>query len=182
MYNTDCDAEPHPCDYLSHRTLYSGKHQPEKLEKCGVRYTYHSDDPTDPRRPFVPWFVQHPNPITEVSLNDERNNCGHDGGVYGGEMGMREALYIAKSINKPIVDVGPSQRSLNGLQHEDEISCSKVRLTSQSFRVTSSTNLETLRIVCLLESCSCIHLNVCEWNKLSFRGTGLVQIWTQRTP
>jgi len=98
------------------------------LKNAGrVRNTYDSDDPTEPRRPFV----QHPNSITEVSLNDERNKSGNDGNVYGGEMGMRrEAFHVAKSGNKPIVDIGPSQRSLNRLQHEDEISCSKFALTS----------------------------------------------------
>ncbi len=149
------------------------------LKNAGrVRNTYNSDDPTDPRRPSV----HYPNPITEASLNDERNNCSHDGNVYGGEMGIPEALHVAKSSNKPIVDIGPSQRSLNGLQYEDEISCSEYTLTSQRFRVTSKTNLEILRIVGLLENCSYIRLNVGEWNELRFRGTGLVQIWTQRTP
>ncbi len=80
-------------------------------------------------------------------------------------MGTLEARCIAKSINKPIVDIGPSQRSLGGLQHEDEISCSKFALTSQSVRVMLKTNLETLQIVCLLENCSCIHLDMGEWNK-----------------
>ena len=76
---------------------------------------------------------------------------------------MREARCIAKSINKPIVDIGPSQYCLNRLQHEDEISCSKFASTSKCFRrVISNTNLETLWVVCHLENCSCIHLNVCE--------------------
>ena len=75
---------------------------------------------------------------------------------------MREALYISKSINKPIVDIGPSERSLNGLQHENEVSCSKCTLTSQSFRVTSKTNLEILQVGGLSENCSYIRLNVGE--------------------
>jgi len=87
-------------------------------------------------------------------------------------MGIPEVFHIAKSSNKPIVDIGPSQCSLSGLQHEDEINCSEYNLTPQSFRVTSKTDLETLRIVCLLENCSYIRLSVDEWNKLRFRGTG----------
>ena len=46
----------------------------------------------------------------------------------------------------------------------------------------SKTNLETLRAVFLLENCDYIRLNVDERNELRFRGTGHVQIWTQRTP
>ncbi len=146
-----------------------------------VRNTYDSDNPTDPRR--QPPVHKYPNPITEVSLHDERNNSSHDGSVYRGKMGIPEALHVAKSSNKPIIDISPSQRSLNGLQHENEVSCSKYTLTSQSFRVTSkTTNLEILEIVDLLENCSYIRLNAGEWNQLGFRGTGLVQIWTQRTP
>lgn len=73
-----------------------------------------------------------------------------------------EAFHIAKSGNKPIVDIGPTQRSLNGFQKEDEISCSRFALRSQSFRVMSKTNLVILRIVCPLENCSYIRLNVDE--------------------
>lgn len=68
-----------------------------------VRYTYGSDDTTEPQQ----LSVQHPNPITEVSLNDRRSDCEHYGNVYGGEMGILETLHIAKSGNKPIVEVGP---------------------------------------------------------------------------
>ena len=71
-----------------------------------------------------------------------------------------KAFHIAKSGNKPIVDIGPSQRSLNGLQQENEISCSESALKSQSFRVMSQTNLGILRIVGRLKNCSCIRLNV----------------------
>lgn len=40
-------------------------------------------------------------------------------------MGMCEALDVAESSNKPIVDIGPSERSLNGLHRKYEISCSE---------------------------------------------------------
>jgi hypothetical protein len=105
------------------------------LKKAGtVVYTYDSNDPTDPRRPLV----QHPNPITKVSLNDERNNCGNDGNVYGTVMGFPEAVHIAKSCNKPIVDIGSSQRGLNGLQQEDKISCSKFKVCPDVRKLPSS--------------------------------------------
>src|SRR5258708_4232161 len=87
-------------------------------------------------------------------------------------MGIPELLHIAKSSNEPIVDISSSQRSLNGLQHEDDISCTESNLASQNFRVMSKTNLEISRIVGILKNCSCIHLNSGEWNKLRFRGTG----------
>jgi len=37
-------------------------------------------------------------------------------------MGTRDVLHVAEPINKPEVDIGPSQHSLNGLKEEDEIS------------------------------------------------------------
>lgn len=76
-----------------------------------VRYTYDGDDTTEPQQ----LFVQHPNPIAEVSLNDERSNCEHYGNVYRGEMGIFDLPHIAKSGDKPIVEVGPSQRRLDRL-------------------------------------------------------------------
>ena len=69
-------------------------------------------------------------------------------------MRMREAIHIAKSSNKPIVDVGPSEYSLNSFQQEDEIGCTNLALTLQSFRVISKTNLTILRIVSHLGNCS----------------------------
>jgi len=109
---------------LSHRSLRSQKrHGLGKCGKCGtVRDTYDNDDVTHPHK----LFVQQPNPITEESLSNERNDRGYDGKVYGGEMGMREAFHVAISGDKPIVDIAPSQRSLNGLQQKDEISCSEL--------------------------------------------------------
>ena len=87
-------------------------HEKVRNENAGViGYTDGSDDTTEPQQTSV----QHPNPITEISLNDERRNCGHYGDVYGGEMGILKALHIAKSGNKPIVEVGPSQSRLDGL-------------------------------------------------------------------
>ena len=89
-------------------------------------------------------------------------------------MGISEAFHISESSNKPIVDISSSQRSLNGLQHEDEISCSDYNTSiSQNFRVTSKTNPEILSIVGPVKNCSCIHLNAgaSEWNKLRFRRT-----------
>ena len=77
-----------------------------------VRYTYDNDDTAEPQH----LFVQHPNPIAEVSLNDERSHCGHYGNVYGGEMGIPEMPHFTESGNKPIVKVGPSQRRLSGLK------------------------------------------------------------------
>jgi hypothetical protein len=46
-------------------------------------------------------------------------------------MGVREAFYVAKSSNKPIVGIGPGECSLNGLQDESKISCSEFTLTSK---------------------------------------------------
>jgi hypothetical protein len=56
--------------------------------------------------------------MAEVPLHGERNNCSYDGIVYATKMGILEVLYVAKSSNKPIVDVGPGERSLNGLQQK----------------------------------------------------------------
>jgi hypothetical protein len=84
-------------------------------------YAYHSDDPTDPRCPSV----QGPDTITEVSLHNERDNCKNDGNVYGGKMGIFEVSHVAKSSNKPIIDIGPSEDGLNSFQQEDEINCSR---------------------------------------------------------
>jgi hypothetical protein len=103
-----------------------------------VRYTYNSNYPAHPRQPFV---VQHPNSVTEVSLNDDRNESRHKASVYAAEMGMFEAFHVAKSSNKPIVDIGAREYSLNSLQQEDEISCAKFALTPQNFRTISKTNL-----------------------------------------
>jgi hypothetical protein len=96
--------------------------------------THDGNDPTDPRRLSAPGSAHYPDPITEVSLNDERSDRSHDGSVYGAKMGVREVFYVAKSSNKPIVDrdISPSECSLSGLQNENEISCSEFTLTSQS--------------------------------------------------
>ena len=48
-------------------------------------------------------------------------------------MGILEVSQVAKSSNKPIIGIGPSEDSLNRFQQEDEISCSKFAFTSQSF-------------------------------------------------
>jgi hypothetical protein len=132
-----------------------------------IRYTYDSNDPAHPRRALV---VQHPNSMTEVSLNDDRNQCGHQGNVYAGEMRVREAFHISKSGNQPIVDIGPSEHSLSSLQREDEISCTNLALTSQIFRMIPKTDLKVLRLVCHLGNCSYTRLNLGEWNKMRFRG------------
>ena len=100
-----------------------------------------------------------------MSLNDERDNSGTEGNVYGGKMGMREAFHIPKPGNKPIIDVGPSECSLNSLQQEHEISCKSFGLTLQSFPVISKTNLKTLRLVGHLGNCSYKRLNIGEFNK-----------------
>jgi hypothetical protein len=144
--------------------------------------THDGDDRTDPQRLSAPGSTPYPDLITEVPLNDERRECSHDGNIYRGKMGVREAFYVAKSSNKPIVEIGPSERSLNGLQGENKISCSEFTLISQGRRVTQKTHLKISRIVCHLENCSYIHLNVGEWNRTKIGGTGIVQIWTQRTP
>ena len=128
MYSTtDCDSDPCRCDWLSHRTLYSEKRQMlEEGRDSGNRYTYDSNDPTDP----LAWrlSVHYPYSMTEVSLNDKRDTSAQKGKVYGGEMGMREAFHIPKSGNKPIIDVGPSECGLNSLQQEHEISCTNLAL------------------------------------------------------
>ena len=90
-------------------------------------------------------------------------------------MGVLEALHIAESGNKPIVHVGPSQRRLDCLQCEDEISCSRFALTSQTFGVMSKTHLAILWIVCRLRNCSYIRLNVGKRSKQpEFRGTAFL--------
>ncbi len=45
-------------------------------------------------------------------------------------MGMPKALWLTKSGNKPIVNIAPSERSLNSLRQEGEISCSECALAS----------------------------------------------------
>jgi hypothetical protein len=118
--------------------------------------------------------------MAEVPLHGERNNCSYDGIVYATKMGILEVFYVAKSSNKPIVDVGPGERSLNGLQQKDGISCSRFAINVKGLK--RKTDLEVLRIVGLWENCSYIHLDIGEWTKLRFRGTGIVQIWTTRMP
>lgn len=101
--------------------------------------------------------------MTEVSLNDEGNDSGRQGNVYRGEMGMREVFHIAKSSNKPIVDIGSSERSLSSLQQEDKISCTNLALTLQNFRMISKTDLKILRVVGHLGNCSYTRLSLGEW-------------------
>ena len=79
-------------------------------------YTYGADEQTKPHI-----SGQRPDTIAEVRLNCERNDCAHEGYVYGGVMRVVECLDIAVSTNKPIMDIGPSQRCLSGLQCENEI-------------------------------------------------------------
>ena len=79
-------------------------------------YTYSNDEQTKPHI-----SRQRPDTIAEVQLYGERNDCAHDGYVYGSVMRAVECLYIAVSTNKPIMDIGPSQRCLNGLQCENGI-------------------------------------------------------------
>lgn len=67
--------------------------------------------------------------MTEVPLHGERNNCSDDGIVYAAKMGILEVPHVAKSNNKPIVEVRSSERSLNSFWHEDEVSCSRFALT-----------------------------------------------------
>jgi hypothetical protein len=93
--------------------------------------SYDGDDPTDLQRLSAPGSAHYPDPITEVPLNDERSDRSQDGDVYGGKMRVREAFYVAKSSNKPIVDIGPGEHSLNGLQDENEISCSESTLITE---------------------------------------------------
>jgi hypothetical protein len=89
----------------------------KRLTNAGrVRYTYDGDDRA---KPHV--FGQQPYTITEIHLNREQNDCAHDGNVYGGVMRTVEALDVAESANKPIVDICPSQRCLGGLHREDKI-------------------------------------------------------------
>jgi hypothetical protein len=124
-----------------------------------ARYTYDGNYPAHPRQPFV---VQHPNPVTEVSLNDDRKESCHKASVYATEMGMCEAFRVAKSSNKPIIDIRPGECSLNSLQQEDKISYAKFALTSQKFRMISKTNLKILRVVSHLGNCSYTRLNLGE--------------------
>jgi hypothetical protein len=143
-----------------------------------IRYTDEADDTTEPQQ----LSVQHPNSIAEVCLNDERRDCRHYRNINGGEMGILEALHIAESGNKPKVEVGPSQGCLDGLQYEEEISCSRVCLEIIDPQRNVGTHLEVLWIVCRLRNCSYICLYVGERrNRASGNGVSL-QIWTQRTP
>ena len=80
------------------------------------RYTYDGDDRTKPHI-----SGQRPDTIAEIHLNHERNECAHDGNVYGGVMRIVEALEVAESANKPITDICPGQRCLGGLQCENKI-------------------------------------------------------------
>ena len=68
-----------------------------------VRDTYGGDEQTKPHI-----SGQRPDTIAEVQLDGERNDCTHDGYVYGSVMRTVECLDIAESTDKPIVDVGPS--------------------------------------------------------------------------
>ena len=52
--------------------------------------------------------------MTEVPLYGERNNSSDNGVVYAAEMGILEVPCVTKSSNKPIVDVRPGERRLNG--------------------------------------------------------------------
>ena len=130
MCGADCDAPPCQGNKLSNRTLHPGKRQ-EPNNAGMFLNTHDGNDPTDPQRLSAPGSTHYPDPITEVPLNDDRSDCSHDGNVYRGKMGVREAFYVAKSSNKPIVDIGPSERGLNGLQDENEIRCSEFNPTSQ---------------------------------------------------
>jgi hypothetical protein len=109
------------------------------LKNAGIliRHTYNSNDPTDPRQPLA---IQHPKSITEVSLNDESNKSSHKADIYAAEMGMQEVVHVAKSSNKPIVEIKPREYNLNSLQQEGEISCVRFAL-SQKFQMISKTNL-----------------------------------------
>ena len=74
--------------------------------------TYDSDDATEPRQPFV----QRPNPIAEIFLNDQRNNRMHYRNVNRSKVGVLELFHISKSLDEPIVDVGPRQGRLSSFQ------------------------------------------------------------------
>jgi hypothetical protein len=109
--------ETPPCrpNRLGNSSLYSENVKRSKGE--GKSGTYDSDYQAEPRS-----SVQRPDPIAEVFLNDQRNDSVHNSNVHGGVMRTLEAFHVAKSGKKPIVDVRPSQRSLDSLQCEHEIS------------------------------------------------------------
>ena len=81
-----------------------------------------------------------------------------------------EAFRVAKSSNKPIVNVGPSQRRLDGLQCKHEISWSRFAMTSPTLQRRWKTHLEFSRIAYRLGNCSYIRLNVGQWDRLHSRG------------
>ena len=85
-----------------------------------VRYTYGGDEHTKPHI-----SGQRPDTIAEVGLNCERNDCAHEGYVYGGVMRVVQCLDIAVSTNKPIMDISPGQRRLGSFQRENEIDWSR---------------------------------------------------------
>jgi hypothetical protein len=84
-------------------------------------------------------------------------------------MVLCEAFEVAKSDNQPIVHIGPSECSLNSLQQEDKISCTKFALTLQNFQIKLNTNLKILRVVGHLGNCSYTRLNLGEWAGMGFR-------------
>ncbi|SRR6266404_265161 len=97
-----------------------------------ARYAYGCDDPAKPRRSES--SVQHPNPIREVALNEERGDREHDAKVDGVVVEMRELLWIAIPLNKPVVDIAPGEHSLRGLQKEDKIGYPKVSLVMRTLQ------------------------------------------------
>jgi len=91
-------------------------------------------------------------------LGNDRSKHIHDSDIYRAKVGLRELLHVAEPINKPEVEIGPGQHSLNGLTEEDEISWSKVRVNITELPSTLRTNLSILQIAYRLENCSHIHL------------------------
>ena len=79
--------------------------------------TYDGDDQTEPPHTFV----QFPDAIAEKSLGDERDERVYCWAVYGRESGVSEAVQVAESGHKPIVDIGPGEGRLNCLNKKDEV-------------------------------------------------------------
>lgn len=92
----------------------------EESKKGGkeAEVTYDGNDQTDPPHAFV----QGPDAITEKSLDDEGNERVHCRTVNGRESGVSEAIHVAESSNKPVVDIAPGECRLNCLNKKDRVS------------------------------------------------------------
>ena len=79
--------------------------------------TYDGYDQTEPPHAFV----QGPDAVAEKSLDDERDERVYCWAVYGRKSGVSEAIQVAESGHKPIVDIGPGERRLSCLNEKDGV-------------------------------------------------------------